>query len=105
MKFSPKCRTKKLGMIYTIFGSFCSIRVGGGADIRPEIRLRKIPEMSYLNVLQMKIQFTSYSLAEQAGLSLTLSQTTKSGFPASRLILFLLSQKVGYLVSLHSPLY
>ena len=24
MKFSPKCRNKKLGMIYTIFGSFCS---------------------------------------------------------------------------------
>ena len=25
MKFSPKCRTKKLGnMIYTIVGSFCS---------------------------------------------------------------------------------
>ena len=24
MKFSPKCRTKKLGMIYNILGSFCS---------------------------------------------------------------------------------
>ena len=24
MKFSPKCRTKKLGMLYTILGSFCS---------------------------------------------------------------------------------
>ena len=24
MKFSPKCRIKKLGMIYTILGSFCS---------------------------------------------------------------------------------
>ena len=24
MKFTPKCRTKKLGMIYTIFESFCS---------------------------------------------------------------------------------
>ena len=23
MKFSPKCRTKILGMIFTIFGSFC----------------------------------------------------------------------------------
>ena len=24
MKLSPKCRTKKLGMVYIILGSFCS---------------------------------------------------------------------------------
>ena len=30
MEFSTKCRTKKLGIIYTILGSFCSLlnRVG-----------------------------------------------------------------------------
>ena len=28
MKFSPKCRTKKLGMIYTILGNFCLFLAG-----------------------------------------------------------------------------
>ena len=43
MKFSPKCRTKILGMMYTILGSFCSFLNWEGADIRPQIRPRKIP--------------------------------------------------------------
>ena len=43
MRKSPKCRTKKLGMIYTILGSFCSFLNWEGANIRPEIRPRKIP--------------------------------------------------------------
>ena len=43
MKFLPKCRTKKLGMIYTILGSFCSIFNWGEADSWPKIRPRKIP--------------------------------------------------------------
>ena len=42
MKFSPKCRTKKFGMIYTILGSFCSFFIWEGADIQPQIRPRKI---------------------------------------------------------------
>ena len=42
MKFSHKCRTKYLGMIYTISGSFCLILNAEGADIQPLIRLRKI---------------------------------------------------------------
>ena len=41
MKFSPKCRAMKLGMIYTILGGFCSFFNWEGADIRPQIR--KIP--------------------------------------------------------------
>ena len=41
MKFSPKCRTKELGMIYNILGSFCSFRIG--AVIRPQIKPRQIP--------------------------------------------------------------
>ena len=40
MKFSPKYRTKKLGMIYTILGSFCSFIL---FEIQPQIRPRKIP--------------------------------------------------------------
>ena len=32
MKFSTKCRTKKLGMIYTILLSFCSFFNWGEAD-------------------------------------------------------------------------
>ena len=43
MKFSPKCRAKQLGMIYTILGSFCSYLNWEGADIRPQFRPRKIP--------------------------------------------------------------
>ena len=44
MKFSPKCRTKKLGMIYTIPGCFCSFFNWEGAVIQPKIRPRKIRE-------------------------------------------------------------
>ena len=39
MKFSQNGATKKLGMIYTILGSLL-----GEADIRPQIRPRKIPD-------------------------------------------------------------
>ena len=42
-RFSPKCTTKQLGMIYTILGSFCLFLNWEGADIRPQIRPRKIP--------------------------------------------------------------
>ena len=45
MEFSPKCRTKKLGMIYTILESFYHFLIGK-ADIQPEIRPMRIPEMS-----------------------------------------------------------
>ena len=43
MKFSPKCKTKKLGMNYNILGSFCSFWNWDGANIQPQIRPRKIP--------------------------------------------------------------
>ena len=36
-------KTKQLGMIYTILGSFCSFFNWEGTDIRPKIRHRKIP--------------------------------------------------------------
>ena len=42
MKFSPKCRTKKLGIMKTILGGFCSFLNWEGADIQPQIRPRKI---------------------------------------------------------------
>ena len=44
MKFSPKCRSKKLGMTYIILGSFCSFLNWKGADIGPQIRPRKTPK-------------------------------------------------------------
>ena len=50
MKFSPKCRTKKYGMIYTILESFCSFLNWEGADIWPKIRPRKIPESYHSEV-------------------------------------------------------
>ena len=42
MKFSSKCRTKKLEMIYTILGSFSLFLNWEGADIQPQIRPKKI---------------------------------------------------------------
>ena len=43
MKFSPKCRTKNLGMIYTVLGRVCSFFNCERAAIRPQIRPKKIP--------------------------------------------------------------
>ena len=40
MLFSPKCRTIKLGTIYTILGIFCSFLNWEGVDILSQIRLR-----------------------------------------------------------------
>ena len=42
VKFSPKSRTKKLGMIYTVLGCFCSFLNWKGAYIQPQIRSMKI---------------------------------------------------------------
>ena len=47
MKFSPKCRTNKLGMLHTILGSFRSFFNWERADIRPQIQPRKIPAFMY----------------------------------------------------------
>ena len=52
--FSPKCRTKKLGIICTILGSFCSFLKWEGADIRPQIRPRKIPDVQTCPISQDK---------------------------------------------------
>ena len=40
MKFSPKCRTKKLGRFYSLLN-------WEGAVIQPQIRPSKIPEGNY----------------------------------------------------------
>ena len=44
MKFSPNCRTKKLGKINIILGGFCSLLNWEGVDIGLQMRLRKIPD-------------------------------------------------------------
>ena len=36
MKFSPKCRSKKWGMIYTILGSFAHFWIGKGPIFGPK---------------------------------------------------------------------
>ena len=54
MKFSPKCRTKILGMIYTILGSFCSFLNREGAYIWPQIRPRKIPDQYNISSVTRK---------------------------------------------------
>ena len=51
MKFSPKCRTKKLGMIYTILGSFCSFLIGEEPIFGPTSDLGKSLLLAILNVL------------------------------------------------------
>ena len=43
MKFSLMGRPSELGMFYAILGSFFSFFSWEGADIWPQIRLRKIP--------------------------------------------------------------
>ena len=55
MKFSPKCRTKKFRMIYTILGSFCSFSYWEGAEIWPQYRPRKIP-----GIYQFFLTMTNY---------------------------------------------
>ena len=55
MKCSPKCRSKKLGMIYSILESFCSFLNWEGADIRHQIRPRKIPVVYKGNNLRHSI--------------------------------------------------
>ena len=37
MKFSPKCKAERLGMIYTILGIFRSFFNWEGTDIQPQI--------------------------------------------------------------------
>ena len=44
MKFLPKCRTKKLRIKIHHFGKFLLILNWESTVIRPQIRLRKIPE-------------------------------------------------------------
>ena len=44
MKFSPRCRTKKLEIIYIILGSIYSFFNWEGADIRFQIRPKTISE-------------------------------------------------------------
>ena len=56
MKFPPKCRTKKFGMIYTILASFCSFLNWEGTDIRPQIRLGI--------TLYIKVCFTSLRITQ-----------------------------------------
>ena len=46
MKFSPNCRPKELGMLFTTLGSFGSILDSEGPDVRPPNRRRKIPGLS-----------------------------------------------------------
>ena len=48
--FSPKCRTKKLGMQHIILGRFCSFLNWEGPNIRPQIMPRKIPGHSLFSV-------------------------------------------------------
>ena len=43
MKFSPKYRSKILGMIYIILGSFCSFLDWKGADIGPKNQAQENP--------------------------------------------------------------
>ena len=54
IKFSPKSKSKKLGMIYIILGSFCSLLNWEEADIQPQFRPRKIP---VYDVISTKISY------------------------------------------------
>ena len=66
IKFSPKCKTKKLKW-YTLFsGSFCSFLNWEGADIRPQIRPRKSPGrllQDHMHMRRLVWAFTTSLLA------------------------------------------
>ena len=49
MKFQPKCRTKKLGMIYTILGSFAHFLIGKWSIFGPKSALGKSLHMGMLD--------------------------------------------------------
>ena len=59
MKFSPKCRTNKFGMIYTILGSFSSFFNWKRADI---LELLRVPEYSDIPGSEYKIEYEYLSL-------------------------------------------
>ena len=42
MKFSPNCRAKELGILFTNLGNFCSFLDWEGADIQSQDRLRLV---------------------------------------------------------------
>ena len=51
MKFSPKCRTKKLGIIYTILGSFAHFLIVMGLILGPKSGLGKsLPVNIIINI-------------------------------------------------------
>ena len=54
VKFSPKCITKKLGMIFTILGIRCSFLNWEGADIWPQIRPREVPVLASIGTTKTK---------------------------------------------------
>ena len=87
MKFSLKCRTQILGMIYTILGSFCSFLIGKGPLLGPKSGLGKIPVFAAGQTCLCR--------------SLTSSQTLKTGFHASQLkyYLFCLFESILYVPS------
>ena len=47
MTFSPKCRAKSLGILFTILGTVCSFLNWEEADIKPQVRPNKIPVLVY----------------------------------------------------------
>ena len=53
MTFSPNCRTKKLGMIYIIFGRFAYFFNWEGVVIWHQIRPRKILGISFGSLLKV----------------------------------------------------
>ena len=52
MKISPKCRTKKLGMIYSISRSFCSFLIREGPIFGPKPGLGKSLRIFLYNLIE-----------------------------------------------------
>ena len=51
IKFSPKCRARKLGIYYISLGRFCSILNWEGADIGPQIWPRENPWSTHVKLI------------------------------------------------------
>ena len=82
MKFSPKCRTMKLVMIYTILASFCLFMNWEEAHVLPQIRPRKILEYVWVNqaeykwLVSMKVLVSSYTCSQSEDIIIWLREWT-----------------------------
>ena len=70
MKLSPKYRTKKLGMIYTIFGSFCSFLIEEGMIFCPKSGIGESRRVKFCFIVYQqettRQKYVSYAVVQES---------------------------------------